>query len=258
MSGLSLSLGRAKRRDSPAFSPEQNTKLKAWLRLAASSQSGGEWTNWVDVLNANPGVINAARRPAVGASANGIPLATFATNDCVSVPLIPANNQTTKTSIAMWVRVGNLVGTNTLVTYSVGTAGASARKLFMLLDSAERVRVDAYIAGTAGRIFTTTAGLTQNAFAWVRLNYNSLLGGDANLTARINAAAAAGAYTDAGAGGVLTTLPTVTGNLLIGNTNDSAVASSPLFGDIAGNIYFFDDDLTAIEEANYMNFDRPT
>jgi len=240
------------------FNPVQQSKVSSWLRLAVSSQTGGEWVDWVDVLNNNPGVINAARRPAVGASANGLPIATFATNDCVSVPLIANNNQTSRTGIAMWVRVGNLTGTSTLVIYSVGTGGASARKLFFLLDSAERVRVDAYIAGSAGRSFLSTASLTQNAWAWLRLKYDSLLGGDPNLSAFVNGASAAGAYTDVGAGGTLGVLPTVTGNLLIGNTNDSGTPSSFLAGDIGPNIFFLSEDLTAAEELILMNFERPT
>ena len=71
------------------FNPTDSGKVAAWLRLQASAQSAGEWTNWVDVLNSNPVAYNAARRPAVGASANALPIATFngATPDVGAWPL---------------------------------------------------------------------------------------------------------------------------------------------------------------------------
>lgn len=240
-----------------SFNPRDLSAVTAWLRLQVSSQSGGEWTNWVDVLNSNPGAINSARRPAVAAAANGLPIATFATNDCVSVPLIANNNQTAKMGWAFWVKVGDLASTTALISVANGTGGSSAAKIQLFLSATEQPRIDAYISGTDGRRFTATSGITQDAWVWCRLRYNKDLGGDANATVFINGSVVGGSYANIGAGGTLTDLPTVTGNLLIGNVNDGA-ASSALNGSIGPNIFFLGDDITAAQEAALMNFERPT
>lgn len=244
--------------DNNILQPTSSGKVSSWLRLQASSQTGGEWTNWVDVLNSNPGAINSARRPAVEASANGLPIATFATNDCVSVPLIANNNQTTKLGWAMWVKFGDLAATTALISIAPGTAGASAFKIQLFLTSTEQPRIDAYVSGSDGRRFTATSGLTQDTWTWIRLRYNSSLGGDANATVFVNGTVVTGSYANIGAGGTLAELAAPTGNLLIGNVNDSGSPSSPLNGSIGPNIFLLRDDINTFEEYNLMNFERPT
>ena len=232
-------------------------KVSAILDLSASAQSGGEWTNWVDLLNDNPGVINAARRPAVTASGNGLPTATFATNDCVSVPLVAAiNNQVTKCGWAFHLKVGNIAATSTLITIGTGTLGASAQKLRLLILASEALRADCFISGANGRLFTTTAVLTQNATTWVRLEYDSSRGGDANIKVFFDTVDQAGSFSDSGAGGTLTTLPVVTGNMLIGNINDDPTPSAPLAGIVGPRIYCLRENLTLAEDTALMNFDR--
>lgn len=248
-----------KRRDAGGdFAPSNISAVKGWLRLQSSSQSAGEWTNWVDVMNANPGVINSARRPAVGASANGLPIATFATNDAVAVPLSAGiNNQTGLLGWAFWCRFGNLATFNTLLSISTGTNGASAAKLQLFLTGSEAPMIDCYMPSGNGRRFTATSGLTQNTWVWLRLRYNSGLGGDANSTVFVNGTVAGGSYANLGAGATLGTLGAPTGNLIIGNINDG-VASLPFNGDIGPNIFFLGDDITAAEETALMNFELPT
>ncbi len=257
--GLTLASGRyATTGQGAAFLPTDVGKVKSWLRLQASAQSAGEWTNWVDVMNANPGVINAARRPAVGASANGLPIATFATNDAVSVPLIAGvNNQTAKAVWALWVKVGNLAGFNTLISISNGTAGASAPQLQLFLSSTEAITIDAYAAGGNGRRYVSTPVLTQNAWAFVELQFDGAVGSDSNTVAFINAVQAAGTYSNLGLAAMPNTLATVTGNLIIGNINDGT-ASAPLGGSIGPNIFFADAPFTSAERTRLMAFETPT
>ncbi len=252
-----LSLGRSRRRRG-AFNPTSLSAVKGWLRLQASAQSGGEWTNWVDILNSNPGAVNAARRPAVEASNNNLPIASFVTNDAVSVPLNAAiNNQTAKLGWALWVKVGNLAGFNTLLSISTGTAGASVAKLQLFLSSTEAPTIDVYDGTGNGRRFAATAGITQNVWAFIRVRFNGALGGDANGTVFINGVVQAGTYSNLGLAVMPNALPSPTGNLIIGNINDGT-ASAALTGRIGSNIFFLGDDITAAEESNLMNFEMPT
>jgi hypothetical protein len=235
------------------------SKVTALLSLEASAQSGGEWTNWVDLLNNNPGTSNAARRPAVGAAANGLPIAIFSTNDCVSVPLIPNNNQTTKVGWAFWLKPSNFPNTTCLMTIGSGTGGASALKHRLLATPGRNLRIDAFISGSNGRQFIATASLPLSVWSWVRLRYDSSLGGDANLAVYLNdTIVSAGTWSNIGAGGTLGTLPVVTGNLLIGNVFNDVTPSSPLEGSIGPLIWFFNDEPGAAEEAAIMAYKRPT
>lgn len=244
--------------DSKARVPTLISAVKGWLRLQASSQSAGEWTNWIDVLNNNPGAMNSARRPAVGASSNGLPIATFATNDAVAVPLNTSiNNFTAKLGWALWCRFGNLAAFNTLLSISSGTGGATLPSIQLFLSSLEAPTVDVYKdVGANGRRFVATSSLTQNTWVWLRMRYNSLLGGDANASVFVNGNVAAGAYSNLNAGGTLAALLAVTGKLIIGNINDGS-ASAAFNGDIGPNIFFLGDDITAAEEAALMNFEMP-
>lgn len=239
---------------SPRFVPA----LRGWMDLSAASQSGGEWTGFVDVMNNNPGTTNAARRPAAAAANNGLPIATFASNDAVSVPLVSAiNNQTTRLGWALWAKVGDLVGFNTLLSISSGTGGASAAKLQLFVSSTEAITVDAYIGSGNGRRFTTTATIPQDTWTFVRLAYNSDGGGDANVSVFINGVLQPGSFSNLGAGGTLTTLPTVTGNLIIGNINNGS-ASAALNGSIGPDIFFLGEDIPTADELRLMNYRIPT
>jgi len=251
-----LSLGRAKRRD--AFSPEQSTKLKAWYRLQASNQSGGEWTDWVDVKNSNPGAINAARRPAVTAAANGLPTATFATNDCVAIPLIGANYSTTAFGFGFWMNPAAYSSAQSVVVVGNGTGGASVRAFeFEIVSSPGRsMKVNVFDSG--GAVKTGTCAVNTFPVAgtpvWTRVFYNSLGAADADKL-KIYADSAAAAITFTGAGTHL--LRSATGNLLVGNYNNG-VASQPFGGVIGPDIYFWDADLTSDEDIAFKNYARPT
>ncbi len=259
--GLTLASGRyvqAGQGQGAAFLPTDVSAVKGWLRLQASAQAAGEWTDWVDVMQTNPGAINSARRPAVGASANGLPIASFVTNDAVAVPLSAGiNNQTATLGWGLWARVGNLAGFNTLLSISTGTNGASVAKIQLFLSSTEAPTIDVYDGTGNGRRFAATTGITQNTWAWIRVRFNGALGGDANGTVFVNGVLAAGTYSSLGLGAMPNALPSPTGKLIIGNINDGA-ASAALTGDIGPNIFFLGGDITAAEETRLMAFEAPT
>jgi hypothetical protein len=239
------------------FNPGQLSKISAWLRLAASSQSAGEWTSITDVINSNPATSNAARRAAVGSSANALPIATFATNDCWSWPLNASNNGTTHWGIGFWMRPAS-VGTGSLVLASIcdGTAGASLKKV-LLEQHFNALRFSAFSSGSNGRSLTISAALSASVWTWVRADWTSSRTGDDKLRVYVGGAQASGSYADVLAGPIPTDLLAPTGNALLGNFNDG-VAAGPYAGDLGPNLYSTGVDLTTAEDVALMNFERPT
>jgi hypothetical protein len=261
VSGLSLSLGSRPGRRNPEAQALRSAllKIKGQLRLQASSQSAGEWTNWVDVLNSNPGAINAARRPAVGASNNGLPLATFATNDCVAVPILSGvNYSTTRFGYAFWMAPVAYGSAQSIVSVGNGTGGASVRAFEFEIVSAPARSMKCNVFDASGGVKIGTGA--ANAFpvagtqVWTRIFYDSTGATDADKL-KLWANEVPVALTFTGAGTHL--LRSATGNILLGNYNDG-VASQPYAGSMGPNIWTYDVDFTAAEGLALMNVDRPT
>ncbi|HEY6506754.1 MAG TPA: hypothetical protein VIY56_01995, partial [Vicinamibacterales bacterium] len=122
------------------FYPGQLTKITAWLRNASSTQGAGEWSSYVDVLHSNPTTNNAARRPAVSTSANGLPTSTYATNDCASWPIVAGQNYATATpfGVAFWMNPAAFVVAS-IYTVGNGTGGASVRAFEFNTDTSQRM-----------------------------------------------------------------------------------------------------------------------
>lgn len=248
---------------SALFLPPDTGKVSSWLRLAVSSQDSGEWTpSIVDVLNANPVTqTDTDRRAAVGASANGFPTAVFDGSDVHVWPLSATiQNQTTKTGFFIWFKPASAASVQHLVAIGSGSGGASALKLVIYANNAQ-VFAEAYISGGNGRFGRTGNVLSAGAWTAIYVGYDSLLGGDPNLFMRINGTLQSLTYGNLGAGGTLTTLPSVTGNALIGgSTNDDDTPTQPIAvdGEVGPNLLAFNDTLTAAEELAIRSFEAPT
>lgn len=244
------------------FDPRDSGKVSGWLRLAASSQSGGEWTpSIVDVLNSNPVVqTDVDRRAAVGASANGFPTMVFDGTDVHLWPLSNTiQNMATKLGLFFWIKPATVVGVQ--VHFSVGTVGgASARKIFLYQNGSTLV-ADCYISGTDGRSLASAA-LTLTAGAWhsVYWQYDSSRGGDANMALFVNKVSIGLTGANLGVGGTLTVLPQPTGNMLIGGNSDSDTPAQPYVNasEMGPNIIPLNDNLTTAEIAALHNFEAPT
>ncbi len=242
-----------------AWTPAQQSKITAWLRLQDATVVSGEYSSVPDKIQTNPAVSNAARQAAQGLAASGVPIATFATNDCLSWPIGTGNNGRDQKGFAFWCRMPALSSTTQQwVSIFTGTGGASAQQI-QFYHSTTTVRVDAYISGANGRRLQAfaPAGFVNNAWVWLRMMYDSSQSTEATkLKVYVNGVLQSPIFTSLGSGGTFGTLPSVTGNILIGNQNDG-VASSPLNGDLGPNFYVLNADLTAAEEAQLMQFEAP-
>lgn len=254
---------KRKRRGRGGFTPFQLSKVVSWLRLASSSQSGGEWTpSIVDVINAGNPVTqtDTDRRTAVGASANGLPTMVFDGSDVHVWPLSNSiNNMTTKIGYWWWYKPATVTGTQRQLTVA-STGGASLNKI-QTYASGATWRTEIYISGNNGRVGTTPAAtLTAGAWHALYLQYDSSRGGDANLVKYINGVAQSLTMVDQGAGGTLTVLQQPTGNMIIGGFNDSDTPTNPIvnLGEWGPNVFIFNDNLTAAEIAAILAFERPT
>lgn len=239
------------------FQPASLGKVSAWLRLAASTQASGEWSSFVDVLNSNPTTNNAARRPAVDASANGLPVATYATNDCASWPIAASNYSTTEYGVAFWMKPA-AYGTISIFEVGNGTGGASVRAFELELVSVQRMKFNVFDAANAAKTWQTPASTfpAADTWVWVRTHLSSAGATDADKGKFYVNGAAVGSLTISGAGtGILRSAPT--GNILLGNYNDGA-ALQAYGGQLGPNLFVLNAELTAGEELALMNFEKPT
>jgi hypothetical protein len=241
----------------PPFSPRDLAgKVTAWLRLAASAQASGEWTDHVDVLNSNPASINSARRPAVGASANGLPVATYITNDCVSWPIAASNYSTTEYGVAFWMNV-DAFGTISIFEIGTGTAGAAVRSFELELVSSQRMKFNVFDAASGAKTWQTAASAFPAAgtWTWVRTHYSSIGATDTDKGKFYVNGVQLGSLSITGASTGI--MRSNAGNILLGNYNNGA-ALQAYAGKLGPNLFILNSDLTAAEETALMNFERPT
>lgn len=239
------------------FSPlDLGGKVTAWLRNAASTQASSEWSSFVDVLNSNPTTNNVARRPAVSASANGLPTATYATNDCASWPITAQNYSTTEYGIAFWMNP-DAYGTISVFEVGNGTAGASVRAFELELVSSQRMKFNVFDAASGAKTWQTAASAFPAAgtWVWVRIHYSSVGATDTDKGKFYVNGAQLGSLAISGAGTGI--LRSATGNILLGNYNNGA-ALQAYNGQLGPNLFILNADLTAAEETALMNFDKPT
>jgi hypothetical protein len=238
------------------FQPTSLGKVSAWLRNAASTQSGSEWVSFVDVLNSNPTTNNAARRPAVDASANGLPVATYATNDCASWPIAASNFSTTEYGVAFWMNP-DAYGTISLFEVGSGTGGASTRAFELELVSAQRMKFNVFDVASGAKTWQTAVSALPAAgtWTWVRVHYSSVGATDTDKGKFYINGTQLGSLSVVGAGTGI--LRSATGNILLGNYNDGA-ALQAYAGKLGPNLFILNADLTAAEELALMNFEKPT
>jgi hypothetical protein len=243
------------------FGPRQVSALKGWLRLADSTQSGGEWTSIVDVLNPGSPMVqtDVDRRAAVGASANGLPTMVFDATDVHLWPVSPAHSSTTKVGIWLWYKPATIVGTQFLYNVQNAVAGSATRRLAIFQNGAT-LQFTAYLDNFNGRSGATGAILSAGVFAAHYFQYDSSRGGDANIAIFSGGVAQSLAYSNDGAGGVLGALQAASGSAVIGGSTDSDTPSNPIAngGQLGPNGYAFDDNLTAQQIANFLAFEAPT
>jgi hypothetical protein len=240
------------------FIPSQLGAVTSWLRLAASTPVSSEYETIVDVLNSNPATqTDADRKPAAGTSGNGLPTMVFDGSDVISCPLISNNNHTATLGYWCWFKPASVATVQHL--FSVVAPNSSAQKIDVYTNNAQ-VFVECYISGVNGRFGRTGNVLTAGAWTNIYVQYDSSRGGDANLAIFIDKVSQSLTYGNLGAGGTLTTLPVVTGNYLFGGSTNSDTPTQPIAngGETGPNYYILGSNLTAGEQINLYDFERPT
>lgn len=240
-------------------------KITSWLRFNTGDGSvitGIGWSSVVDKLNSNPGVQTTdARRPVNGIAANGVPTATFASasSSSLAVPLIAGNNNKSKWGCRMWAKIPGAT-TGMLVSISSGTGGANAPSIQLYAENGapRQLRADMYVSGSTGRFCRSGANFLPVAgtYCWIGMFFDKSLATEPEQCRLMcnTLAPVSPTFANLGAGASLSLgLQAATGNMIIGNINNSATPSVALDGTI-GDIFFHGVDFTVEEDTALMNF----
>lgn len=209
------------------FDPRQLSAVSSWWRLQASSQSGGEWVSFSDVITSGFAIPNAARRPAVATSANGLPLANFQSDDSVPVTIAAATLNRDTVGYFMWVAPDAIpASSQQLLAISTGAGAATGTFLTSFLFSDVWFVAFFVDAVGNGRTFQVANAAAAGVGHVYGIEYDSSVGGDGCVTLSIDGAIQTTVKSDVGAGGTLGTLPSVTGSILIANSQNAAASPS--------------------------------
>jgi hypothetical protein len=238
------------------------SKMAGWLRLAASQQSGGEWTpSIVDVLNAGSPVVqtDVDRRAAVGASANGLPTMVFDSPGDVHLwPVSPSQTATSKWGLLIWFKPASVGSSQTL--YDARNNGSNRRFILQALNAT--VAGFVYSDNFNARKGVTPNVLSAGVWCCIYIKFDGSLTGDARLAIFIDGVAQTLTYSDGdGVGAVMpSALRAAAGNALLGAASDADSPSTPIAngGQIGPNTIPFLDSLIAAEIAAFQGFEAPT
>ncbi len=217
-----------------APSPPLASGMTAWLRETATS---GDQTAWERMLGTHDGVSNAARAPTAGADSS---LAfTAATPDVMAWQSSAANFSTDYLCYYVWAKPTAVATNQTLLSLSNGTAGFGIRCLEVKLISAA-FRIDVYFSGGNGRRFTYNAQAAAGTSRLWGFEFNKDFNVDESkriIGTRGGTVLTPSSVTDLGTGGSPLTLINGTGLILLGNFNDSGVASDAYGGQLGKNVF---------------------
>lgn len=224
-------------------------KVGAWLRLANGTVAGTGYSSVPDVLGGSPAVqATDAVRPNNGASANGLPIATFVA-DLWTFPLSTGNNGAIKWGLATWIKLANTTGSKQLATITSTAGGASANKINPLVTGSA-MRVDDQVTDRHAQ-----GGTLDTAWRFVTYEVDCSQATEATqVLLSIDAALQSVSFSSDTAWGAALSAPT--GNMLIGA--GSTAAGSPFVGSMGPNIFFLTGQLTPAERLLLMNFEAPT
>lgn len=189
-----------------------------------------------------------ARRPANGASASGVAMATYdVAGDVIKTPQnVAALNDSINQLWYCWIRCTSIPGTTQeILSISNGFQAANLRRLNFELATAMNLRARVHLNQTQARQATTTVTLDLDVWHLVGIEYNGNQTGEENrCVLTLDAVVQASTFADsgtAGAGAMPATLVTTVGSALVGGFSDSDTAVNPFNGDmgaplLAGNI----------------------
>ncbi len=245
------------------FVPTDVPQVAAWLDLAYGTIAGVGYSVDPDQIVSNPAVQTTdARRPVNGLSPSGLPMMTFdaAGNSSLSWPLVPTNNQASKTGFACWVKQPvSAAGFEAIFVIGGGTGGANVQKLGVLLLPTQAINVQLFANNAGGRQGTTATGVfAADTWFFLRWVYDSTQATEAlRSKLYINEVLVSQTFSDLGVGAPVTTLQVGTGNAIIGNADDSGVTTRTFNGSLGQNAYVLAGDVLAVDGVSLMNYKRP-
>lgn len=198
----------------------------SWLWMSAGS---GDQTTWPRLIGNHNAIANAARAPT--AQADSSLAFTAATPDVMAWQISGANFSTDYLAIYFWVKPTNVTGLKTLYSIHLGTGGASARSLEIKMNGSG-LRLDVYAAVNHGRRHAFNNVFASGVSRLIGFEFNKDGSGDGRVLATRDAAVlTADSIADLSATPMTPEiLVNVTGAALLGNFNDSAVASDAYGG----------------------------
>jgi hypothetical protein len=246
------------------FVPTDITAISGILDVATATLVAGDASSVPDLLNSNPAVQTvAARRPTLELAANGLPCLRFSTNAVLSWPITAQSaGGTSQAGWGLWVKLNAAASAQILLTVSTGTGGANGFKL-RLRTNADTANVIASPDGTATKN-NTTGNILDTGWHFLTVEYDSTAGTD--LTKLVTTVDGVSSGTTISGTATLGALFAATGNILIGNLQDTTSASQPLNGLIGPQIYAFASKtagattglMSSSERTSLMNYRKPT
>jgi hypothetical protein len=224
-------------------------KVSAWLRLSEGTVTGEGYSSVPDLLGGSPAEQTTdARRPVNGASANGLPIATY-TADFLSWPLGAGNNGAVKWGMAGWFKLANTTGNKQLMTITSTAGGASANKINPFITGSA-MRVDDQVTDRHAQ-----SGTLDTAWHFLTFEVDCSQATEAlQVLQSIDTVLQTVSFSSDTAWGAALAVPT--GNALIGAGTTGAL--TPFVGSMGPNLYFLNAQLTPAERAILMNFEAPT
>lgn len=254
------------------FSPLMDPALGAWLRLDASTPSGGEWDTVVDAKSSNPAVQPSAnRKPAAALSNNGLPVMVYDGSDMLTWPLTAANSAVDRWGIALWIKFASVGATQHI--HNVMSPGASGganltRAIFNVLNTGG-IAFNVFTLNFNGRGFNSANGIiTTGVWYFCRVQYDRFQPNefdstgsvtDAKVRIYLNESAIALNGINQGSGGTIGALTNATGSAYIGAANNSDTPVAALQnGTQMGDVYVFNDNLTPERAQAFFRYRVPT
>jgi hypothetical protein len=201
----------------------------------------------------------ALRQPTIVTASNGVPVIQFDGTDVLVMPLDASgtgNNGTTKIGYVLGFKPSSVSDLQRLITVGVVAGGANVEKLQFYAFNA-KLQCEVYMTNTTGRTAATTNNVLQlGVWSHIYLEYDSSRGGDANVRIYHNGVSEALTFTNIGAGATLGTLPTATGNAIVGAFNNAVTPIQPILanGQLMRDIYVTSDNLSTAQLAKLRSY----
>src|SRR5687767_5905601 len=208
-------MGRG-RSNCTSFFPTQNSKIKGWLRAAATTPTGTSYAEWVDVLNSNPAVqATSTKRPSTSTSTNGLPVVLFDGGDLMQWPLSASiNNMTDKFGLIFRFKPAVVNTIQRLFNATIAAGASVGFEKFSIYLVNRTLVIEIYITNATGRTVTTGNIFLAGEYTHVYFQYDSSRGGDANAVIYADKTLLSPSFGNIGVGGTLAALQAPTGNMI--------------------------------------------